>query len=471
VIAAHTLPLGSTDEGKTWCLKALHPSDPLTEVRGIPDESAFPSVFMNYQSVFKIAPSVGAAGVWSFDAQLIPHPIGFMAVQATDSAHAGNSLVSEYMNSQVAGATHAAKYYNWCQTFTRWRLAYCSATVYQDAPELSDQGTMCVCQAPVQPFLLNVYNSSGLGGGPDYMLPHAMGFLTTDLPAYATSQTMPNSYFNQSKYGCYVPLKLTKTHQNWRSVSDSLYNCAGDVNDAGGTYLGPTCPTALLAAGAPVYHGTGGTWPFFTLAPVQKPAAASSAVDGDTTSPYCNDVFANISAVNLSVTTTFSVYVRYGFECQVAPGTVMTPQQKLSPLYDAEAIKAYFLISRELKDAYPSDYNDLGKILSVISSIARSVAPILSAIPHPISQAIGAFAGALPGLMGTDRQVEKVASTKSQMKEASAAEVEAGKELVARARSAAPKQARIVVPKKKVRFPKRRAPTKARQAQLLSFTQ
>ncbi len=75
-LTERAMTLGSTQSGADWCLKALHPSDPLVEVRGIPDKSAVPSAFINYQAIFTVSPQAGATGTWTLDASLIPDPIG-----------------------------------------------------------------------------------------------------------------------------------------------------------------------------------------------------------------------------------------------------------------------------------------------------------------------------------------------------------------------------------------------------------
>jgi hypothetical protein len=96
---------------------------------------------------------------------------------------------------------------------------------------------------------------------------------------------------------------------------------------------------------------------------------------------YCNSNWADFSFKNLAVTTSLSFFYRFGFEVQVLPTSQMSPHLKLSPKHDPAALNAYFAISRELKDAYPADFNDLGMIWDIISSAAKAVAPALGAIP------------------------------------------------------------------------------------------
>jgi hypothetical protein len=66
---------------------------------------------------------------------------------------------------------------------------------------------------------------------------------------------------------------------------------------------------------------------------------------------------------------------------QVSPASTLAPQLKLSPPYDKRALDTYFAVARELKDGYPADYNDLGKIWDALSGALKQIGPALSVIP------------------------------------------------------------------------------------------
>lgn len=131
---------------------------------------------------------------------------------------------------------------------------------------------------------------------------------------------------------------------------------------------------------------------------------------GVVTSDYCNDVWGSFAAKNLGPTTSFSFFIRAGFECQVQPGTVLTSHQMLSPKYDRGALDTYFMISREMKDAYPADYNEEGKILGTIARIAKTVSPYLGMVPgiggilSPLASGVGSAASALDSLFNKEGQ-------------------------------------------------------------------
>jgi hypothetical protein len=272
------VPLGSTPDGADWCLKALHPSDPQTEVRGIPDHSAVPSLLMNYQSTFVLTPHNGATGTWSFVASLLPHPVNFMYVDYSDSTATNTEL--NFMNTQLEGEGHFNKYASFVSMVQRWRLAYMSVTCYQDGPELANQGTIVVSQAPVQP---RRYSFAYIYGTNIMAPPPVEHFDNEDRPNFTTSQSMPNSYFGRSKEGAYVPLKLTETCQDW--VSDANRVSSAPIYREGNNYGVFVLPNNQNMPG----------FPHVNLAPAYFDGANGPHA-GLPTSPMLNATWAHICA-------------------------------------------------------------------------------------------------------------------------------------------------------------------------------
>lgn len=368
-----------TQEGRDWAIKALHPSDPITEVRGIPDESAVPSAFVNYQSVYTISPTAGATGTWSVEGQLIPHPLTFGAFIGTDSV--GN-VYTECINTQLTGTggtVYGGRLNTFLNNFRRWRLAYMSVTVYQDGPDLANQGTVVACQKPFVPMRFS-FDQRHDTVDPDSGTLDAYHFDTTDLPNYTASQSMPNAYFGKSKDGLYMPLKLTRTHQKWHSRRDLVYQCTNAAVSSPAPAIGGLANTLQIQTSG--LDDATGAYPFFSMNDLHiSLEGGPHHTCGDVTPDFLNETWGDISFRNLAVTTSLSLFFRVGLEVQVDPTSPMAPHLKLSPPSDEQAIAAYFAISRELKDAYPADYNDLGKIWDTISTIAKSIAPGLTAVP------------------------------------------------------------------------------------------
>jgi hypothetical protein len=370
-------PYGATKTGADWCIKALHPSDPMTEVRGIPDNSAVPSLLMNYQSTFTLSPTPGAVGTWSFNAALLPHPINFMYIDEVDSLTAPG-IESNFMNTQMAGVTHSDKYNAFRTMVQRWRLAYMSVTVYQDGPDLANQGTIVVAQGPVMPLHYNFcYPTSG--STKLISMPAIEQYTNEDHPDFTTSQGMPNAYFSRSREGAYVPLKLTETCQDWVSDADRITPAAIMELVAGqGEEILPVAPNV----------------PGYPHVNIPSAYYSSGVSKSYPTSPMLNGTWAFLCARNLALTTSFTFFVRCGIEMQVVPSSVLAPQLKLSPPQDEAAIRTYFAIARELKDGYPADYNDAGKIWDAISSTVKKILPFAENIPG-----IGGAARAVSGMM------------------------------------------------------------------------
>lgn len=137
--------------------------------------------------------------------------------------------------------------------------------------------------------------------------------------------------------------------------------------------------------------------PATDLQPLYMQFGVSSVMSGgagELTSAMMNGTVAHISARNLSTSTSFTFFFRYGIEMQVVPRSTLAPQMKLSPPYDAVALNAYFAIARELKDAYPANYNDLGKLWDVISNAARTVLPFIG-VSGPAGRAVQFGANAI----------------------------------------------------------------------------
>jgi len=396
VISNITQVLGDTATGKSWCAKALHPSDGLVECKGIPDKSAIPSVMINYQSTARLSAPSEATDSWNFAATMLPHPVNFgFAVPIDNDGRTPIGSPVGFLNQQLAGTTHADKMGAFMGQVERWRLAYMGVSVHFDGPALANQGSVVVNQtayaprtfcvsgpaAPGAPTLTEVlrpvcfndaYNPSTLYQGPDF-------------PQYDKSASMPNSYTGQIKDGLYIPLKLTRTCQNWRSKSDLVYwsqtnNVAFDSS-------------AILPAATSNLQ--------FPHPGLQCLAMLNgSRTGGGETSSFLNDVVAHVCGRNISVNAGLVFTFRVGIEAQVEPGSVLSPYQQVSPMYDSAALKAYFQVARELKDAYPVEYNDKGILWNVITDAARTVSKLLGtsgalgmpyagAISHLLDQGVG----------------------------------------------------------------------------------
>lgn len=383
-----------TPTGIDWCIKALHPSDPLTEVRGIPDRSAVPSLCMNYQTTSTLTIAPGQVSPWSFDLTLLPHPVFFAywdGVKAYDPVLALGGE-GNFTNSQLgpAGSSPDVLTKSWLNLARRWRLCYMSVTVLQDGPDLANQGTIAVCQSTFEPRLT-------MTGFADVAQPYwsfkplAYFDQTKEGPNFERAQAMPNAMLGRSREGAYVPLKLTDTCQKWQSEADGII----PVN-VGTTFPTPQTGTVLAPTTlTPAY-------PFPLVVPFY---GTFGNTRGDWIPALMNGSVAHICARNLSDQTSFTFQFRMGVEIQLDPSSTLTPQLKLSPQYDPLALETYFAIARELKDGYPADYNCIEKMWDAIKGALKFVAPpLLGAVPGGAAL-IPLVDPLLEGVTGVGRQI------------------------------------------------------------------
>jgi len=373
LIMARGLALGETESGRQWCVKALHPAEPLVTLAGIPDEDSYPVVFQNYaQSVTLLNPLPGNEGNWDADVFFFPHPYIIGAVRTTSAT--GVVTWSTLLNEQIAGATFVVKKQTFLGLVQRYRIAYMGITGYHDASAVSNNGLIAAAQYMDTSKMFNVtgYATSSwfrpCEGWPD------------PPRTFTQLQSMPNAYYGAAREGVYVPYRLSQTHQDWQNASDTVVHANNPwCLDADG-YAGSIIPTTAPQPGYPYGLAIG---PYSTVT-----NAADWLLHRRSD---CGVV--QISIKQIAQDASFSFYYRSGWEYQVLPGSTLSCFARSSPEYDPQAISAYFKISRELKDAYPANFNDLGKILGVIANVAKEVVSTAFPIARPILGIAQAFLG------------------------------------------------------------------------------
>lgn len=395
MIDAYGTTLGSTVSGRAWALKALHPSDPVTDVVGVPDRTAVATTCINYQQSVTITPPTGAVGSWGGEIRVLPDPTVFATVSMRDmdATHAYNLA---HFNTSLGGGTSAQAAVNaWeASGLERWRLLYYGVTVYLDAPATASQGSIVAAQYAVKAQLHSLTETLIVNDPVPYTLNYlskykGCRFQAADCPSYEMLHQMPNAYAGMALDGCYLPLKLDASHAEWHDQQDfvaDISNWAGsgatlDYNVSGGvTTIGPYAP-----------------WLQATFA------------DGLWSNPKhlmpLQSNLATIAFAGLSLNATIRVVYRVGIEAMAQPGTSMAPFMKMAPGFDALAVDTYFRIARELKDAYPAEYNDWGKLWNVIKSVASKVAPVALPLMGPFGPVVKAAAGAVAPMI--DKAIEK----------------------------------------------------------------
>jgi len=369
-------PMAATETGRQWLIKALHPSDELVSADGVPDLTASPSVLLNYQAVCTINPPqqvVQNNSAWTFDMAVIPDPIQPLAARATDMFNL-NGVLFSFINPQLSTQTYSGAVSAFFQSgVLRWRLAYMSVSVYQDGPALADQGTLVAAQVPVEYQLVSYpgLRIPGSGVGSTFHV-RVMNPAFNNLN-YSSVQAQPNAYFGQSKFGTYMPLHLDcLSEDGWRGAHDmQLWQSSPATFSFQGIPCGYICPVG----------GQQAAYPYPTAEVAYLYSDTEPNPLGSVVCRPANTKWGVISGTNISAQSRITVYVRHGWEVMVSPTSQLASLQKVSPRFDAQALDNYGRIVRELKDAYPVDYNDLGKLWEVLKGAAKIALPHLSRLP------------------------------------------------------------------------------------------
>lgn len=390
--------------GIEWLVKALHPSDPVTTAMGVPDETSFPTVTIAYQTTHKISCPAGVTDNWDLNIDCVPdhiQPISYTVW--TGGAYNSNGFV---LNPMLGGVSYSEKFGSWIKLKpVRHRLMYYGVTAVQDASALANQGTVVACQHSVDPDVFNVVGAIAVlppaqktAQKPPSAAPlipvacskHCRAFPLAVMPSYDQAMGMPNAMMGPAKEGVYLPLRMTETSQKWQGVQDLSF--VGVNITAGGDYFGDPdyriwTESVLpdVAGYAPPYNSVRSAY-----------TNDSGLPRGDLIYGPANGQWGYIGFAGLSKDASIALTVRWGLEVQVLPSSILAPYQKSSPEYDPQALAAYFHISRQLKDAYPADYNDLAKLWSVIKSAAHAATPFLAGL-GPYGQVAAA---AIPAAIG-----------------------------------------------------------------------
>lgn len=321
---------------------------------------------MTYHNVYRLSAPLGHVDPWGFDLTVMPTLLvqGFARTVAADGVT--TLATTNFLNNAFMPVGQVTPVYSsllaqfQASGVEAHRLVAYGVTAYQDGPALANQGTLTASQWQVA--RKKFYTAPD---GTAAMVRFAK-FQTTDEANYQTSQLMPNAYFGESKDGCYLPLRLGVGCDHWTTSAD-MEMCAG----AEANPLTLAIPNSSGAAHAPYTSLTRGY-------------ISGGLLQGDAVYAPLNPLWGGISVRNLSPQTSFAFYYRVTVECRVQPTSVLAPQQAMSAPYDPVALASYFRISRELKDAYPADFNDWGKLWEVIKSVARVALPALSLVPGPV---------------------------------------------------------------------------------------
>jgi hypothetical protein len=353
-------------------------------VSGVPDQNAGSSFVQCYQQTVSLS-TPGQLDTWEGEIYFYTDPscFGCCNVRDTDNTDSAVRLFPN-LNLAAGGTTVEDAWTTLLNNAERWRCAYYGVTVQLDAPALANQGTFVAAQYCVKPmFWGNMQHAHQ--NGQSYQYRKLVRYDANDTAEYDTCMQMPGAFTGPAKGGCYMPLKLDSNHAEWHDQNDlvfdaSRWGAAAEYIEEPITNL----TTNGLYPGLVSPYWTSGTW----------------TLGGDLHLLPCTSGVGCVCFRGVSKDATIRLTFRVGFELCVQPGSLLAPNLHATPAYDRTAIDTYFAIAREMKDAYPAEYNDFGKLWDVIKSIASRVAPVVKALPFGehivnVGRAVGAVGDAI----------------------------------------------------------------------------
>lgn len=370
--------VSTTNAGRDWLLKALHPAEPSLAGVQMPDGTELDTVPLELTMTYSLAAdSTPIPSAWGAQITLLPSIVP-LAVYPTDGA-ASVLPAFNLRYPQIAATNANDDFLGFMRNVEAFRLTFASVTIHLDANATTDQGTIVACQQVCKPLLIIPGVGTAISCAPvtawDYTVPV---FTTGDVPGYDQIMAMPRAYQANMRDGCYLPLHLNQTSQHWYSMREA----AGVVDLASVTSPVPGFYQYKL----PTTRGN--SWPYWSA---DRAYLNGANVYSPPCCPMLSENFGHIAIKNLHPSSAVVIKVRTGLELKVQTQSPYLPYCKPSADVDSVAISSYFRIVRQLEDAYPASYNANGDILKWIGKAVRTVTPLLGAIPGwgPLLQAAG----------------------------------------------------------------------------------
>ena len=452
---------GDTPDGDAWCRRALDPSDETADVRGIPDECTLDVCIEKYQSTILIqAPQmINSTDLVNYEIQLYPNPIApvdVFCIDTGDSTGGVNSASFTWVNPQIlrplgttlpvytqngASAAPAAGWLNkvnqttaciqdayagFQQSYQETRLLYASLTGIQIAPSLQDQGQILATQQNLNPQQLwnNVVTTTGSPVTAVAVTTiNMMNYANNDFPSFGDALNMPRAQQWESRQGVYMPLHLDENFKIFKNIQTGIVNYTSPrfcttltSGTVGGAFPASTyaySPTGAVSASStmsqiwPCYN------PLLSIGSVNAStgiATMTATTQPQTCMPMLSTPIGKIFIYGVNPGTTFQFKFLMGIECPTYAGSPATTHVGRSPELDPKALALFSHITlRYLSDAYPADFNFLGKFGDFLGKIKDYAIKALPTIAQAGMGALqgyaqggagGALAGGLGGLMG-----------------------------------------------------------------------
>lgn len=366
--ALRAQPIGDTDDGTAWAIKALHPADDHGVVQGMPTFDSTSVVNISYLKEVLISPPDEMTGdTWDADIWLLRDPVTFGCYQTAGSD--GSDLTYGRIGNEQLGVNLVDQHQALADLAEGYRVSYMGLTGHLNAPAMADQGTVRACQyvfpSTTMPSYTAGYAADQYPEGNGLYIGRNVRMWTDNLLDYNSLIQMPKCYSNVAREGFYMPLKMSPGDEHWINTNDREF--AFGLQPAYTSGREPALLSNKYSTNA-----LGGVWPYYCT----EQEMANSRI-------YVykpGNQIGHISFRGLSKGATLQLIYRVGVDMKVRPMTRFSPFIHDPPVYDATALKMYFEIARRMADAYPASYNSVGTLFNIVSGIAKEIWPLV--LPH-----------------------------------------------------------------------------------------
>jgi len=362
------VPLGETETGSAWVLKALHPADKsvLTAPMPVNETRQFASVQFDQMEVESIPSTFSTSLPWDMDIFVHRDPCLLYSFVKRQAGHAD---VVGYRFSTQHGVPDYDAAKSWVRLYSeKFRLTSHSFTAYFDAASTSDQGHI-VCGQVEYPRMNSCAHTTGMTLDLQAHIPYT--FYQDPLPTYDNIMQSTRCYQAPASMGVYAPSKLQNIGK-WVSTNDTQAMLG--LAETGNTFIN-LGDTSIYEELAPA--GFYGTFPYMSMAGPDGFKPVFQQVDTSMTVVFMR---------GCSATSQWRTTMRWSLDFFVRPGSPYAPFVRMPPVEDHMALKMYAEVSRRMPDGFDGSHNFLGTLLPLIAKIASSVLP--SVVPA-ISEWIG----------------------------------------------------------------------------------
>ena len=368
------VPLGDTDVGKSWCIKALHPADVNVLSSPMPtnETRSFASVAFNQMGTI-VRPAAFAATTWNLEIYVHRDPVLLYSWRATQSGAAdvtGYVYSLQYSGIPGGTSTYTENFDQLRHNVEKYRLTSHSVTAYFDAADQTNQGHIVAGQTDI-PWL-QMAATTVPAPVLDISAQCPWVFYQDATPTLENILQTSRCYQGAARDGVYAPSKLQNLGA-WVKTNETNFMLGSITSPFAefGRVGFSDWPHASQALNDFV-----GTFPWTT--PLGGPVIpVFSQTDSTLTTIFIQ---------NIAPTSAVRTTMRWSLDLIVRPGTVYAPFVRMPPVEDRGAIKMYAEVSRRMADAYPGNHNSLAALLPVIAGIAKTVFPIVYGLAAPAAR-------------------------------------------------------------------------------------